>query len=143
MNSKKRRLGGRPKRVRQGGFTLLEVLVALAVVGLAMGAIAGVFSTGLIGHETASAAETALAVAEEQLTLAGAAPHPGASKGVYAGRYAWRTTVAPYEDGGKAAADALNALPRLYRVAVSVAWNDGHRSREVSLSTLRLGPVLP
>ncbi len=121
-----------------GGFTLLEVLVALAVVGMALGVVAGALSTGLVGHETASAADTALAVAEEQLTLAGAAPHLGVGKGVYAGRFAWKTTVAPYEDGDKTAADDLNALPRLYRIAVSVAWNDGRRSRELSLATLRL-----
>lgn len=127
---------------RVAGFTLLEVLVALAVVGLALGAIAGVFSAGLVSHETAAAAETALAVAEEQLTLASAAPRPTAGKGVYAGRFAWRTTVAPYDDGDKAA-DLPSTLPRLYRIAVSVAWHDGRRSREVALSTLRLVPAAP
>ena len=34
-------------------------------------------------------------------------------------------------------------LPRLYRVPVSVAWHDRRRSREVSLSTLRLVPAAP
>jgi general secretion pathway protein I len=121
------------------GFTLIEVLVALAIVGLALGAIAGVFSNGLIGHETASDAEAALALAEEQLALAGATPHPGSLSGDFAGRFAWKSTVSPYDDGNKAVADATASLPRLYRVAVSVAWHDGHRGREVSLSTLRLG----
>ena len=136
----------RDSRPRDAGFTLLEVLVALAVIGLALGTIAGVFSTGLMGHETASAAETALSVAEEQLTLAAATPHPGADKGVYAGRFAWQTTVARYSGdsgGDDKAADIPSQLPRLYRVAVSVAWNDGRHSRELSLSTLRLGPAQP
>ena len=128
---------------RESGFTLIEVLVALAIIGLALGALAGVFSQGLEGHETAAAAETALAVAEEQLTLAAATPRAGAANGVFAGRFAWQTKAAPYTDPGAKAADAPSALPPLYRIAVSVAWQDGRRSREVSLSTLRLGTPAP
>jgi general secretion pathway protein I len=123
---------------RLTGFTLIEVLIALAIVGLALGAVAGVFSNGLIGHETASDAEAALALAEEQLALASAPLQPSARSGIYAGRFAWQTAVSPYDDGGKEA-DMPDSLPRLYRIAVSVAWHDGHRSRELSLSTLRLG----
>jgi general secretion pathway protein I len=126
---------------RSAGFTLIEVLVALAIVGLALGAIAGVFSNGLLGHETASEAEAALSLAEEQLALAGAAPHPGTSKGIFAGRFAWQTTVSPYRDPANKDADAPTSLPHLYQIAVSVAWSDGHRGgRQISLSTLRLGP---
>jgi general secretion pathway protein I len=123
---------------RAAGFTLIEVLVALAIVGLALGAIAGAFSNGLVGHETASGVEAALAVAEERLALAGASLRPGVSNGTFAGRFAWQTTVSPYDAGAKPA-DAPTSLPSLYSIAVSVAWHDGHRSRQVSLSTLRLG----
>jgi general secretion pathway protein I len=124
---------------RAAGFTLLEVLVALAIVGLATGAIAGVFSNGLLGHETASGAETALAVAEGQLALAAEALRPGANNGVYDGRFAWQTTVAPFQDAIDKDTANPKSLPPLYRIAVNVSWNDGHRSRQVSLSTLRLG----
>jgi general secretion pathway protein I len=125
------------------GFTLIEVLVALAVVGLALGAVAGVFGNGLTAHETASDAEAALAVGEEQLALAAASLHPGASNGNYAGRFAWRATVAAYADPADQSPDAPTTLPQLYRVAVSVAWQDGRHSRALSLSTLRLGPAAP
>ena len=54
---------------RPAGFTLIETLVALAIVGLALAAIAGVFSNALMGHETASGAETALALADQVLRL--------------------------------------------------------------------------
>ena len=127
----------------EGGFTLIEVLVALAIIGLALGAVAGVFGVGLTAHETISAAETALAVAEEQLTLAAATPRPGAANGVFANRFAWQTTVAPYTDPEAKAADAPTAMPPLYRIAVSVAWSDSGHTREVSLSTLRLGTPSP
>jgi general secretion pathway protein I len=130
------------ERAGAAGFTLIEVLVALAVVGMAMAAMAGVFSNGLLGHETAAGAEEALAVAEERLALAAAGPAfaPGIAKGTFADRFAWQTTVAPYAEDGDAGkfAAAKDAL-RLYRIAVSVAWRDGRRGRQLSLSTLRLG----
>jgi general secretion pathway protein I len=128
---------------RQAGFTLIEVLVALAIIGMALGALAEVFSVGLTGHETTSEAESALAVAEEQLALATASLHPGAANGVFANRYAWQTTVALYQDSGSKKIDAAPELPPLYQVAVSVAWHDGRRTREVSLSSLRLGAAPP
>ena len=129
-------------RRRSAGFTLVEVLVALAIVGLALGAVAATFGNSLTAHETAADAEAALAVAEEQLALAAASPRPGITRGTFAGRFAWQTNIAPYDDGDKAA-DPTHLLPVLYRVGVSVAWRDGRRGREVALSTLRLGPAPP
>jgi general secretion pathway protein I len=129
---------------RTAGFTLIEVLVALAIVGLALAAVAGAFSNGLMGHEVASEADRALALAEERLALAGAAAplRAGTARGTFAGRFDWQTTTAPYEDDDKTADPAIRpaAALRLYRIAVSVAWRDGHRQRQLALSTLRLGP---
>lgn len=128
---------------RQAGFTLIEVLVALAIIGLALGALAGIFGVGLTAHETASETEAALAVAEEQLELASATPHAGTGSGVFANRYAWQTIVAPYRDAAGKAADTPPDLLPLYRIAVSVSWHDGNHARAVSLSTLRLGAPAP
>jgi general secretion pathway protein I len=126
------------------GFTLIEVIVALAVVGLALAAIAGVFSNGLLGHEVAADADAALALAEERLALAEAAEilRPGTSSGHFADRFDWQTTIAPYDDTPDQAPRPAISL-RLYRIAVSIAWRDGHRSRQLALSTLRLGPPPP
>jgi general secretion pathway protein I len=128
---------------RQAGFTLIEVLVALAIIGLTLGALAGIFSTGLTAHETTSGTEAALAVAEEQLALAAAAPRPGTGRGVFANRYAWQTVVTPYQDAASKTVDTPSDLPPLYRIAVSVDWHDGNHARAVSLSTLRLGTPSP
>jgi general secretion pathway protein I len=126
------------------GFTLIEVIVALAVVGLALGAIAGVFSNGLLGHQVAADADAALALAEERLALTEATEilRPGASSGRFADRFDWQTTIAPFDDAPDPAPRPAISL-RLYRIAVSVAWRDGHRSRQLALSTLRLGPPPP
>ena len=143
------------KRRRTGGFTLIEVLIALAVAGLALAAMAGVFGTGAIGHETAADANTALNLAEEKLAGAEAvaAIRPGRTAGSYAGRFDWRVSVAPYndpDDPTAALAPAVNPLPsqsaaglRLYRIEATVAWRDGRRQRQLAVSTLRLLPAAP
>ena len=139
---------------RDIGFTLIEVLVALAVAGLALAAIAGVLGTGVLGHETAADVDTALAVAEERLASAEAVAtmRPGRSAGNYAGRFDWQVLVAPYDDSdrGTSPAAAPSPLPgpanptmRLFRIEAAVAWRDGRRQRQLALSTLRLLPAPP
>jgi general secretion pathway protein I len=137
---------------RQRGFTLIEVLVALAIAGLALAAVAGVFGIGVLGHETAADANTALMLAEEKLGGAEAVAtlRPGRNGGVYAGRFDWQVSVAPYADSDKSAVapspppGALDPVPlRLYRIEASVAWRDGRHRRQLALSTLRLLPASP
>ena len=53
------------------GFTLLEVLVALIIFGIAFGAIAGIFQTALRQSATASTLLDARAVAEQQIARFG------------------------------------------------------------------------
>jgi general secretion pathway protein I len=134
------------KAHRSAGFTLIEVLVALVIAGLAMTAIVEVFGNGLVAHETASSAETALALAEEKLTLASvAAPlRPGSDKGIFAGRFSWQTTISRFADGDDAKRPIQpDGNPLLYRIVVAVEWRDGRRGRQVTLSTLHLGTATP
>lgn len=124
---------------RDAGFSLVEVLFALAIAGLMLTATAGVFRNGLLGHENASDAATAAALAEQKLAEAGvtAALRPGASAGAF-GRFRWRLTVADFADQ-----ETLPPDLQLYRVAAQIEWSDGLRRRQFGLSTLRLGPPPP
>ena len=134
-------------RNRRGsaGFSLVEVLVALVITGLALAAAAGVFRTGLLGHEAAAGADAALALAEEKIAAAGITEplRPGRSAGLFGDRFQWQVSIEPYQQ--KSSADSDQPLPdlQLYRVAVTVAWRDGHRQRQMALDTLRLGPPPP
>ena len=132
---------GRDRR-DSAGFSLVEVLVALIITGLALAAAAGVFRTGLLGHEAAAGTDAALALAEEKIAAAGVTEplHPGRSAGLFGNRFQWQVSIEPYQD--KASAGFDQPLPdlQLYRVAVTVAWRDGHRQRQMALDTLRLGP---
>ncbi len=121
------------------GFSLIEVLFALAVVGLALGATAALFGNFGLGHEAADDADHALALAEDTLAEAGfAAPLvPGARAG-RAGRFAWRLAVASFGD-----ADETPENLRLYRLEARISWREGFSERRLVLSTLRLAAPPP
>jgi prepilin-type N-terminal cleavage/methylation domain-containing protein len=137
-----------PEPGNSAGFSLIEVLVALVITGLALAAIAGTFGSGLLAHQLSEQAATALALAEEKIAAAGALQplRPATSGGEFAGRFRWQRTIAPYEDrpdNTATAADQSGAPLRLYRIEAGVAWREGWHNRRLSLATLRLGPPPP
>jgi general secretion pathway protein I len=130
---------------RCAGFSLIEVLVALAVAGLALAAIADTFGGGLLAQRAGAQAATALTLAEEKIASVGAAQplRAGTSGGDFAGDFHWQLTVIAYQgqpERDAAAAERADERWRLYRVEATVAWRDGGRRRHLTLATVRLGP---
>lgn len=135
-----------PDRIsRAGGFSLIEVLAALVIIGLALAAAGGVFRTGLLGHEVAVGADAALALAEEKIASAGVTEplRPGRSDGLFGNRFQWQVSIEPYQE--KSSTDFDQPAPdlQLYRIAVTVSWRDGRRQRALALDTLRIGSPPP
>jgi general secretion pathway protein I len=128
-----------------GGFSLIEVMAALVVIGLALAAAGGVFRTGLLGHEVAAGADAALALAEEKIASAGVTEplRPGRSGGLFGNRFQWQVSIEPYQEKPSTGFDQPASDFQLYRVAVTVSWRDGRRPRALGLDTLRLGPPPP
>ena len=124
---------------RQGGFSLLEVLVAFAILSVSLGVLLQVFGTGL--RNTALAEDYTLAVLRAESLLAAIGRETplaaGVSQGRIDGKFSWRSTVEPYTD--RTLIGNLPALP--YRVVVEVFWQGPRRTRSVTLETLRLAPL--
>lgn len=111
------------------GFTLIEALVALAILGVALAAVLRAYGAGFRSAERAEMQTHALLLAESRLAEAAATlTAPGESRGV-AGGYAWRVTAAPFPVEG--------VVEPLLRIEVRVAAPGG---AEASLVTLRLRP---
>jgi general secretion pathway protein I len=134
-------------RAKQRGFTLLEVLIALVIAGLALGVLFNAGLTGLLATQAASQDEQAIARARSHLTLAiHASPlQAGDWQGDDGGGYAWHLRVAPI--ASTTVRPAYAATPRgsssfpltLYSVTVWISWVDTGKRREVRLDTEQIG----
>jgi general secretion pathway protein I len=124
------------------GFTLLEVLVALAIAGLALSVMTDAASGGLFAVRTAAGYEEAVSRAKSHLAALGndGSLAPGQTSGEDGGGYRWRIAVA---EAGHPAGQPTNGSPAfglaLYDVEVAISWTSGGRRREVVLHTQRLG----
>lgn len=100
---------------REGGFTLIEVLVALAVVAVSLVAIGAVVSTNMRGVGVLE--QHAALIAAEQAALASAIPDydqlvPGTLEGG-TGAERWLVQVAPLGAGWDVAAGNAGWIPEL------------------------------
>ena len=120
------------------GFTLLEVLVALAIATLGLGALFQGTLGGIRAAEVAGRTQEALSRARSRLAVVGQAAPLAAEdrQGDDGGGYRWRVRVAPLATG-RAGPGA--AVPTLYGVEVTIAWGSGRDARAVTLETRRLG----
>src|SRR5215469_10891946 len=114
-----------------GGFTLLEVVVALAVAGLALVGMFQAGSTGLVAADTAARAAEAVERAQSHLAAVGrnAALSAGQFTDDDGGGYRWRLSVQPAASRQTPTPDgASSTSTTLYAVEVEISWGDaGHR----------------
>jgi len=125
----------------RAGFTLLEVLIAFAILALTLIAAYQLLGTGLRGSERAERVTLALLAAESKLAEIGVGLPLGAGRsgGALDGGYRWRAEVRRRPEPAAAAAAETGLGPPVvaYEVTVTVSW--GTRAAEsVTLDTLRL-----
>lgn len=120
------------------GFSLVEVLVALAVASLAMGSFANVLSQGWSSVRASSRHLEALALAQEQLAAAGVVTP--LAEGRFQGRaddgLKWETETRAVAEAG----DLAHRTVRAYWVTATVSWPASSLAgvRSLALSTLKL-----
>lgn len=129
----------------QHGFTLLEIVVAIAILGVALTVIVQQFSAGLrIGH-TSRTYTTATAYAKQKLEEFQLVEEmeEGEEAGDFDDGYTWKVSILPYEvfmeEGGtEEDAESFELLPlEMYRLESVVSWMEGGNEKSVSLVTLK------
>ena len=120
----------------QAGFTLLEVLVAVSIVGIALVVLLRLHLLSLDATLAAQDLSTAVLLAQGRMAILQAqSPPPGEDEGRFDGpdleRFRWTTSIRqfgldPTDEAGSAG---------VRHVTVSVHWREGNRNRTYSLET--------
>lgn len=129
------------------GFTLLEVIIALIIAGVAAAVLFEATGSGLHESQTASMYDQAILRAKSRLAAAtyGTKLAAGDWRGDDGGGFRWRLRVAPIASAslrpsGLVGPRAAASLPVvLYGISVWIAWNDGGTARDVELDTEQVG----
>lgn len=117
---------------RDRGFTLVEVLVAFAILAFSLAAAYGVFSDASRSVAAGERYGLALALAEHRLAVVDAAPldETWDGAGIYENIYRWEVETRAQPDS---VADSVRLVPVV--VSVTVSWDGGG---PVTLETIRL-----
>lgn len=126
-------------RVRgNSGFTLIETVVALAILGLGLAVLFRVFGDVLDRDFQSESKATAASLAQslearlgQDLPIA-----PGLSSGAFGNGYHWQVEISPYGEARDRVAWPISP----YQILITVSWPFGAGERSITLTTLGLAP---
>lgn len=120
-------------RQRQKGFTLIEVLVAFAILSLSLAALFQIYTTAFGNTHAARKYSLATSFAESKITEIASSPSltSGQLEGHLPRDFRWKATVTEQD------AFSQSALLKTYVIAVTVAWGAPRDERVVNLVTYR------
>jgi general secretion pathway protein I len=117
------------------GFTLLEVVVALAIVALLLVPLMRLHLLSLDATIRAQDLTTAVLLAQGQLTTLGPFPEPGEDNGTFEdpelAKYRWQTAVTEHTFDAEAGEKSVEVR----RIEVTVLWTDGQSDRRYTLES--------
>ena len=116
---------------RQGGFSLLELLVAFVIMAFSLGMLyqASGGTVRSLGDTDQQLRATVLA--QSVLNARDSVPEAGWNESGQSAGFSWRVSSAPFRT------DVTDPkVPPLQQVDIVVGWNDGRGPRQIELSTL-------
>jgi general secretion pathway protein I len=132
----------RGARASQAGFTLLEVLVAMMILGLSLGAILQQFALASRAGSASADATRATVLAREKIEELKMQRELSESvgRGSFDDGFEWETSVEFYGYDGIEDPVFEDMNYETYRLSAVVTWRVGNRSKQVELVTLRTMP---
>ena len=135
-------------RSRDGGFTLIEVAIAMAIVGVGVVTVLEIFTAALRTEHAAGVRARAVmrARALVEQTMTAPEPAPLQDSGDFGDGYRWERKVREARDlteGNNRELDVKSEIT-LYEIEISVLWPQGaDREGVYAVRTLRVAPSPP
>jgi general secretion pathway protein I len=126
-------------RAEQGGFTLIETLVAFTIATLLLSVLLAAFAGGINASRDAATRAEATELAVSTLEAMGSVDsvRDGARFDRAEGRFHIAVSVQRYGGEGAPQSQGLYVVP--YDISVRISWPDGGRQQSMVLRTLQLG----
>jgi general secretion pathway protein I len=124
----------------QSGFTLLEILVATVIMGIAVLGLLTSLSTSMRNATHVTKADRASQIARnkmEELIADPGLPFQGTLQGEFDNSSGWTAQIGPFE----APPQVQPGVAILQRVALVIWWKDGANQREYPLEAYRIVDV--
>ena len=120
------------------GFTLLEVVVAMTIVGIGVATLLEIFSTGLRLGSRSSTATEAMIYGRQAMDdiLLRRRVEEGAQQGSLSDRTRWKLGIAPVREPSDEL--SLSSAWELQEITLNMYVTDAGRDRPVELRTYRL-----
>ncbi len=115
---------------RRDGFTLIEVIVAIAILGISLVLVMQLFAGGL--RAARASCDYSRAVIHAKDKMEEITDSPESNRGTFSDGYRWETEVQPYKE-------LKDNVYKLVKIKVRVMWPDVRKnSRIVELVGLRV-----
>ena len=136
---------GRGARKNAAGFTLIEVVVALAIAALGLGFLVAAAGTGLENATLADRYVELTRLAQSHLAAVDVLTplKPGEQSGNDGDGYSWRVRISQPVVHAGAPASQMQSPLGLYTVEVTETWRSGLFSKSVSLQSQHVGRSEP
>ena len=132
--------GLKGKMKRQRGFTLIEILVSLAILGVGLTVILELFSGGLRSAKISEEYTRAMWYGKDKMEemLATRDLSEGVTEGNFDDRFSWTSKVKKANPSlGQDEMAEVNLPIDLYQIIVKVTWSSGKGQKSLEIESLR------
>ncbi len=122
----------RPSATAQGGFSLLELLVAFTIMAIALGMLYQTAGTDARNIDRVQQTERATLLAESLLAWRDVVPETGWNESGQSAGFDWAIRSAPYPSPNQ-----TTGAPILHEITLTITWLSSGIPQRMDLVTLR------